>query len=505
MKRIRIVLGVFLVITIFQQAQAQSSESVIVDASAQGTPFPHFWEDMFGSGRSILSLRSSYRNDLRAVKRVTDFQYVRFHGILLDEVGVYQLNKQGQPDYNFTYVDQIYDGLLKNGVRPFVEISFMPKDLAARPDYQGFWYHPIVSPPRDYAQWDSLITHFVQHLVDRYGRDEVRQWYFEIWNEPNIDFWSGNPKQQTYFELYDHTARDIKSVDSQLRVGGPSTAQAAWIPAFIAHTVQAKVPVDFISSHIYGFDKPAKVFGPGVEVPADEMVYRGVKKMHDEIAASARPDLPLIVSEFSDGPVARGVRDTIFMGPWLANVIRQCDGLTTMMSFWPFSDVFEERGVADAPFVNHSAREGRGLIGPDGVPKPSYVAFALLHRLGDERLREPGNDVIVTRRKDGTEVIALWNLVDRGSAGAARNFDLEFRHFPGPLQAIEYRLDSTHENTLGAYRAMGSPRYPTAAQVQKLWGVAKITPAESATVTGRNLNIRVPPDGLAVVEVSSRR
>ena len=211
-----------------------SQETVEIDAQGPRTPFPHFWEQMFGSGRAILTLRESYREDLRAVKRVTDFQYVRFHAILQDEVGVYNEDEHGNPVYNFSYVDQIYDGLLKNGVRPFVEISFMPRKLAFNPDaLHPFWYKQNVSPPKSMDRWDDLIRHFAQHLVDRYGIDEVSKWYFEVWNEPNIDFWNGIPRQRSYFDLYAHTARDLKSVSPQLRVGGPATAAAAWISDFL--------------------------------------------------------------------------------------------------------------------------------------------------------------------------------------------------------------------------------------------------------------------------------
>jgi len=151
-----------------------AQEHVEISASAQTTPFPHFWEQMFGSGRAILSLRESYRNDLRAVKQVTDCRYVRFHAILDDQVGVYNEDEHGNPVYNFAYVDEIYDGLLKNGVRPVVEISFMPKKLAFNPDaLHPFWYKPNVSPPKSMEKWDALMTHFARHLVDRYGIDEV--------------------------------------------------------------------------------------------------------------------------------------------------------------------------------------------------------------------------------------------------------------------------------------------------------------------------------------------
>src|SRR5208337_505227 len=208
-------------------AQSQSPQPIVIDAKSPGTTFPHFWEEMFGSGRAILALREGYRDDLREVKKATGFQYVRFHNVLHDEVGVYDEDKQGQSIYNFTYVDQIYDGLLKNGVRPVVEISFTPKKLAYDPNaLHPFWYKQNVSPPKDYGKWDDLIRHFAQHLVDRYGLGEVSQWYFEVWNEPNIDFWAGDPKQATYFKLYDHTARSLKLVNPGIRVGGPATSSA---------------------------------------------------------------------------------------------------------------------------------------------------------------------------------------------------------------------------------------------------------------------------------------
>src|SRR6185437_2139498 len=236
-------------------------EQIDIDAHTSAPPFPHFWEEMFGSGRANLTLRESYRNDLRAVKKITGFRYVRFHAILHDENGVYSEDEHGNPVYNFAYVDQIYDGLLRNGVRPVVEISFMPKKLAFNPDaLHPFWYKPNVSPPKSIERWDDLMKHFAQHLVDRYGIEEVSQWYFEVWNEPNIDFWNGIPRQKSYFELYDHTARDLKRVSPRFRVGGPATAAAAWVDDFLKHTAMDHVPVDFVSSHGYADDTVENLF-----------------------------------------------------------------------------------------------------------------------------------------------------------------------------------------------------------------------------------------------------
>src|ERR1700736_1506295 len=156
-------------------ARGQTGDVIVVDPSAPAHSFPHFWEQMFGSGRAILTLRESYREDLRLVKSTTDFKFVRFHAILHDEVGIYDEDKFGNPIYNFSYLDQIYDGLLANGVRPYVELSFMPKKLASKEIIQAFWYRPTVAPPKDWTKWDDLISQFTKHLIDRYGIDEVSQ------------------------------------------------------------------------------------------------------------------------------------------------------------------------------------------------------------------------------------------------------------------------------------------------------------------------------------------
>jgi len=148
------------------------SETIEIDVAARTHPFPHFWEKMFGSGRAILSLRESYRHDLGETKRITGFEYVRFHAIFHDEAGFYDEDKDGKPVYNFSYVDQIYDGLLENHVRPFIELSFTPKKLASDPNaLHAFWYKQNVSPPKDWGKWEQLVENFTRHLVERYGVD----------------------------------------------------------------------------------------------------------------------------------------------------------------------------------------------------------------------------------------------------------------------------------------------------------------------------------------------
>jgi xylan 1,4-beta-xylosidase len=488
--------------------QSSARKTIIVDAHAPGTPFPHFWEQMFGSGRANLSMRESYREDLDRVRKAADFRYVRFHAILDDENGVYSEDAQGNVVYNWSYVDQIYDGLLAHSVRPFVEISFMPKALAPKAPYHAFWYKPIPSPPDNYAKWDALITAFGQHLVQRYGIEEVAQWYFEVWNEPNIDFWIGRPAQETYFELYDHTARALKAVNEKIRIGGPATAQAAWVGDLIAHATQEEVPLDFVSTHVYGNDSTMDVFHDHREMAPHQMVCPAVDKVHEEIAKSARPKLPLIWSEFNATYMnEQPITDSIYMGPWLADTISKCDGKTLMMAYWSFSDVFEEQGVVKTPFYG-----GYGIVAERGIPKPAYDVFMLLHTLGEERLPAPVDDALVTRRKDGTIVIAAWNLVEPGASGTEKTVTFELKNLGSGLglhtvtglmgtKAEVRRVDAAHGDTLDAWKKMGSPKYPTAEQIEALRKAAEPGPAEEITIRDHRLTLTLPPMGLAVAEI----
>jgi len=476
---------------------AQPRETITVDASAPAEPFPHFWEHMFGSGRAVLSLRESYREDLRAVRAVTAVRYVRFHAVLHDEMGVYGVNGHGAPVYNFSYIDQVYDGLLANGVRPFVEISFMPAKLAARDVRQSFWYRPIVSPPADYKRWDALIMALARHLIERYGIDEVSQWYFEVWNEPNLDFWAGEPKQATYFTLYDHTARSLKAVDARLRVGGPATAQAAWVAAFLRHCKDNQTPVDFVSTHVYGDDKAKDVFGTNEHLTRRQMVCRAVQKVHTEIQASPLPAVPLLWSEFnaswSNHPE---VTDAPFMGPWLAETIRQCDGFVQEMSYWTFSDVFEEQGVVKTPFYG-----GFGLLAVGGIPKPAFNAFALLHGLGEQRLANDAPEILVTRQSDGALVVALWNYAEVGTTAPMRSVALRIAHSAAQSASVQ-SIDGVHGNVRIAYERMGSPRYPTQRELAQLREAAAIPPPITHPLQSGELNLQIPSDGLVLVTVA---
>jgi len=499
----RAILSVAIALFLFPFASPQTlhaqtlAEAIEINPNAPSHPLPHFWEKVFGSGRAILSLRDDYRRDLRETKRITNVEYIRFHAIFHDEVGLYDEDANGKPTYNFSYVDQIYDGLIANKVRPFVELSFMPKKLASDPNaLHAFWYKQNVAPPKDWDKWSQLIEAFTRHLVERYGIEEVSQWYFEVWNEPNLDFWVGNPKEETYYQLYDQAALAIKRVSPRLRVGGPSTAQAAWVDRFLAHCKEKNIPVDFASTHVYGNDKAEDVFGTHEKISRNDMVCRSVKKVHDQIAASAYPKMPLIWTEYNaayDNEPA--VTDSAYMGPFLANTIRTCDGLADIMSYWTFSDVFEEQGVVKTPFYG-----GFGLLAERSIPKPVFNDFALLHRLGETRLDAASDSLLVTRRKDGTLAIAAWNLFLPEEAGSPKTMTLRFKGLQATAAKVTI-VDKDHGSPLPLYEKQGRPASPTIAQIEALRKAAALPASKSYPLKNGSLSLTLEPHALALIEL----
>ncbi|MGH9445416.1 MAG: GH39 family glycosyl hydrolase, partial [Terriglobia bacterium] len=384
--------------------------SLHVDVRQSVGAFPHYWEEIVGSGRAVLALRSDYRQDLKLVHSNTGINSVRFHGIFDDDVGVARLTPRGDVVYNFQYVDQIYDSLLEAGVMPFVELSFMPAALASG-NKTVFWYKANTTPPKAMEAWTQMVTAFLHHLFDRYGGDELSRWAFEVWNEPNLDFWAGT--QQQYFELYHRTATAVKAMDKRLRVGGPATAETAWAPEFIEYCAKEEAPIDFLSTHIYANDPQTKVFGHQTGYALEDVIPLALQKVKNQVQASSMPHLPIYITEWNSTFMNdSAITDTTFNAAFIVNTLSRCSGLVDAMSYWCFSDVFEEQGVPQEIFYG-----GFGMIAPRRIPKPSYHAFTLLHRLGAERYKTDSGPVLATQRSDGSVAIMVWNLTPRNKEG----------------------------------------------------------------------------------------
>jgi xylan 1,4-beta-xylosidase len=227
------------------------------------------------------------------------------------------------------------------------------------------------------------------------------------------------------------------------------------------------------------------------------MVCRAVKKVHDQIAASSFPHIPLIWSEYNASYMNEpAVTDTAFMGPWLADTIRQCDGLADMMSYWTFSDVFEEQGVVKTPFYG-----GFGLLAERSIPKPAFNDFALLHQLGVTRLDVNSDSALVTRRRDGSLAIAVWNLFLPEEAGSRKTVTLHFKGLSAAHSAHVTILDKDHGSPLPAWEKMGRPAYPTPAQIEALRKSAALPIAQSHVLTGGSLTLTLEPHALALIEI----
>ena len=471
-----------------------------VDVGRDAGPLPHFWEKCFGSDRVAIGLRAAWRDDLVRVRPETGMQSVRCHGLFDDEMGI---GLAGAGNWNFIYVDQIYDFMLDHGVRPFVELSFMPEALASSAN-RMFFYKGNVSPPRRFKDWHEMVQAFARHCIKRYGISEVSSWKFEVWNEPNISFWTGS--QDDYFELYRQSAIALKQVDKRLSVGGPATAQLGWIPDMIRFCSQKGVPIDFVSSHVYPIDPQKHIFGKEHAYPYNQVIPAGVKLAKHQIESSSMPNLPLWITEWSS-------QDPAF----IAHTLNECIGLTEAMSYWTFSNVFEEGGVPNGIF-----NQDFGMIGQWGIKRPSLHAFNFLHRLGDNRLQTSEGAILASRRSDGSIAILIWNLIPHenppglangdpmkqesgqsGHDGLEKTVHLKLSAWKGHNSVKISHVNHTVGTAKPLWEKMGKPEYPTQDQLMELRKAAELPPPNDAVLDNDGaLTITLPAGGLALLELT---
>jgi xylan 1,4-beta-xylosidase len=466
---------------------------------APGSELAHVWSHTVGSGRALLALRADWQAQMRKTRAELGVRHVRFHGLLNDEMCTY-LIECDKDVYSFFNADRIFDFLVSIGMKPFVELSFMPTALQTGGDIV-FFYKANVTPPRDYVKWADLITRLVKHWVDRYGIDEVRSWYFEVWNEPNLEaFWKGS--QADYFKLYQYTANAIKDIDAQLRVGGPATADDEWVPEFLGFCEADKLPVDFVSTHHYPTDALGK---PGddtetqlSDAPRDVLIQR-VRKMRAAIG-----DRKLCYTEWcsSSNPFF-DLHDEPYAAAFLLKNMLDVADLVHCYSWWTFSDIFEENYFSSIPF--HGSF---GLQTIHGVAKPTYRAMQLLHGLGNERLSVEGShptvDAWAVRANDTHVDLLLGNHAFPRQAIATEAVTWHVHASRKPKAARIQRVDDGHCNSRQAWVDMGSPGYLDAKQVAELDEASRLK-AEPIAITayddGFDIQLDLPPHGIAAVRV----
>jgi xylan 1,4-beta-xylosidase len=465
------------------QTDAQTTPARVISADYRRVKGPRdrFPQLIVGAGRAAEGLRADWQRDLALVRRECGFEYIRFHGLLQDELGVYSEDRQGRPVYNFQYIDAVYDAILKAGMRPFVEFGFMPQRLASGAK-TIFWWKGNITPPNDYAKWEGLIGALVRHWTERYGHEEVRRWYFEVWNEPNLKdlFWSGD--QAEYFKLYDATARAIKGVSADYQVGGPATAGHAWVPEMIKHAAEARVPLDFITTHDYGV-RGGALDAEGTQQlfldPSPDAIFGALRGVRAQIKASALPNLPLHYTEWSSSYSPRDpVHDAYVSAAYIVSRLKGAEGHAESMSYWTFTDIFEENGPVPSPFHG-----GFGLINFQGLRKPSFYAYQFLNRLGGEVLVSGDADSWVCRGGGGVQVL-FWNYMPPQTeesdqvyfkrdlpSKALGEVRVSITGLPrGSYTLSVYRVGYGVNDVYTDYLKMGSPQVLTREQVRLLAG-----------------------------------
>lgn len=477
-----------------------AGSTIQVDLRRVEGPLEHIWSKCVGSDRAAITLREQWRRDIERFHKETGTERVRFHGIFADELGVYSpsiMNRTGEMIWH--NVDQVYDGLLERGVQPLVELSFMPKKLASGNATFGF-YNANITPPKSLEEYGNFIRAFATHLIGRYGAPEVRQWMFEVWNEPNLAFFFTG-KQADYFAMYKAAAQALKSVDPALKVGGPATAHAAWVPEFLSYCAEQGAPVDFVATHIYAGDKQQEIFGR-TGISQNDVIPMAMAQVRQQIDATRFKGAPLWLTEWSSDSPAM-----------ITHVIKNCLPNVQAMSQWVASGVYEELGVANFRLKEGDA--GWPMMALGGIPRPAFNTYKLMHRLGQTRLAASDGPVLATRRVNGSAAVLLWNLAEvtqpagipgassvRKVTGEAKRFRLKLSGARAGASARVSYVDQERGSPMPRWRAMGSPQYPTREQIAEIRASAELRAPEVRRVgRGGELVIALPPEGVALVEI----
>ena len=457
-----------------------SFEEITIDCGKAGEPLNPYWKVCVGGGRVGEGLRADFQKHLGLVQQEMPFNYIRMHGLFHEDMMIYR-EENGQPILNWQYVDLVYDHWLSIGIRPFVELGFMPYALASGEE-TVFWWKGNITPPKDWERWEWLIQQFVRHIIDRYGQAEVRRWYFEVWNEPDLTVFWKDANFDVYLELYERTVRAVKEIDAALKVGGPATAassfnpgRAPWGKEFLTACRERELPIDFFSTHPYPTFHPVDLEGKGYMTwDGPDRLLVDLTGYEATLAETGYSQLEKHYTEWSSSPSPRDpTHDTAFLAPFLVQNNLRGRGHADSLSFWVVSDIFEEARVGDTPFHG-----GFGLLNIQGLKKPSYHGYWFLSRLGDDVL-EIGDSYVVTRHASGKVSILLWNychykpesndsrsiqkavgsrqIYDIFEPTPEKQFALSLSGLQGNVRIQTTRFDREHGSALDAWLDMGAP------------------------------------------------
>jgi xylan 1,4-beta-xylosidase len=463
--------------------QIKNQERVITldFTKAKGT-FGTMFKECIGAGRAAEGLRADWQQQLAYVRKECGFKYIRMHGLLTDDMGVYREDKNGTPEYNYQYVDAVYDFIVSIGMKPFVELGFMPEALASGKQ-TIFWWKGNVTPPKDYAKWEELIRHLTLHFTERYGVEEVKSWYFEVWNEPNLTpgFWTGT--QAEYFKLYQYSVQAIKGVNKEFRVGGPATAGAAWEREMIDFCRKNNLPLDFVSTHSYGVKQGyLDEFGnSGTVLDKNPMSVSGdVLNSRKEIATSSMPKLELHYTEWSSSYTpADPIHDSYHQAAYVLEKIKQVGDAANSMSYWVFTDIFEEAGPRFTPFHG-----GFGLLNYQAINKPAFYAYQYMNRLGTTEVMNADSSSWACKDEKGNIQVLLWDFTNTHPGDSVNNQVYYIRDLPakakgnvkisiseipaGSYKVEIYKVGYRVNDPYTTYVDMGRPGQLTKEQVQKI-------------------------------------
>lgn len=478
---------------------------ITVNKSTPTKKFNHHWKFCVGSAHAAYALRHDYTEQLTRLHKDLGIERVRFHGIFDDSMHTIVKATDIMPfPFGGSYTEQsfrqcavAYDNILSAGMKPFVELSFMPKHLArCRAAKGAFFYKPIVCMPKLLEKWKQYIRDFVTFLIERYGREEVRSWYFEVWNEPDLPvvfFYGG---QKDYFRLYSATVRAIKDVDKQIRVGGPSTSGSKWIPEFLNYCKKTDTPVDFVSTHQYAGDPIGGIENSGEKISINANLFAALterKKLDrgsilglyrtltgvygvtenlnkDALTKSAENikkivgDLPLLYTEWNlCASFSAPCNDTSMQAAYVLHTILGSQESITGSSVWCFSDLFEE--LHQFPEEFHG---GFGLMTQSGIKKPTYYALEFLNEAGDIVYDIPvGRDVDAVVFKKENETHIILSKLNFTACDESENVVIRIeREKTGKV--VLNRIDENHCNPLKKWEKLGKPQVPPPSLLEEI-------------------------------------